>query len=348
VSSPTTRREAGASGAATTPDDVPSYVAAVRARLDDLAPDEVEELTGGLEADLTEALAGFDETPRERFGDPGAYADELRAAADLPPRRDPQPAGLGAVLDGARRRWVATGDAQLEALRRVPGFATVRDFVVILRPVWWVLRAWVAVAALRQLFAGERGLVGSIPSAVLLLVAVVVSVALGRRTPLRRTQARVLLAVGNVLAVLALPFVVANLAPSYANPASVEYGAPAGLWLNGEPVVDIRPYDAQGRPLTDVQLYDDQGQPLEIGDEYRWSDTGVPKPANVFPQHPPTPDVTESPGAVPTEDAPEPSASMEPTEPTEPTTEPTEDPTPEPAAEVTDEPTEAPTAAPSP
>jgi hypothetical protein len=343
VSSPTTRREAGASGAATTPDDVPAYVAAVRARLDDLAPDEVEELTGGLEADLAEALAGFDETPRERFGDPVAYADELRAAADLPPRRDPQPAGLGAVLADARRRWVATGDAQLEALRRVPGFVAVRDFVLILRPVWWVLRAWVAVAALRQMFAGERGVVGSIPSAALLLVAVVVSVALGRRTPLRPTQARVLLAVGNVLAVLVLPFVVANLAPSYENPAHVEYGAPAGLWLNGAPVVDIRAYDAQGRPLKDVQLYDDQGQPLEIGEEFRLPDTGVPKPANVFPQQPPTPDVTESPGAVPTEEAPEPSASTT----AEPTTDPTGEPTAEPSSDVTEEPTQAPTVAPS-
>ena len=89
--SPTTRHDTAGRAAAGGPDDVGAYVAAVRARLDDLAPEEVEELTGGLEADLAEALAGFDETPRQRFGDPAAYADELRAAADLPPRREPAP-----------------------------------------------------------------------------------------------------------------------------------------------------------------------------------------------------------------------------------------------------------------
>ena len=63
--------------------EVASFVARVREQLSDLTEDEREELTGGLEADLSEQLAEGGQLP-----DPTQYADELRAAAGLPePRR---------------------------------------------------------------------------------------------------------------------------------------------------------------------------------------------------------------------------------------------------------------------
>jgi hypothetical protein len=303
--SPTTRHDTAGRAAAGGPDDVGGYVAAVRARLDDLAPEEVEELTGGMEADLAEALAGLDETPRQRFGDPAAYADELRAAADLPPRREPAVSGN---LDRLRRDVAAAVDLHLDAVQRLPWFAAVRDFLVVLRPAWWVLRAWIAVAALRLFFtAGETGIVGSFPALVLLVLAVVGSVMLGLRSPLPSQGARGLLIGGNILAVVLLPMILSSFAsPSHEwTSGGTETGR--GLWMDGQPVQNIVPYDSQGRPLQGVQLYDDMGRPLQIGEEFRWyGDRPEPQRWNVFPIPTPSPeeDVFEEPTDEPAGEPP--------------------------------------------
>lgn len=76
--------------------EVTRFVAAVREALQDLAPDEVDELTGGLEADLDDALADDSVGGIERFGSPEGYAAELRSAAGLPPRAEAGD-GLGAA-----------------------------------------------------------------------------------------------------------------------------------------------------------------------------------------------------------------------------------------------------------
>jgi hypothetical protein len=317
VSTPTRPGNGAAVAPAGVTDDVPSYVAAVRARLDDLSPDEVEELTGGLEADLAEALAGFDETPRERFGDPAAYADELRAAADLPPRRGEQHAGHGPVLADLRDRLVALVDDQLVVARRHPWFAPVRDFLLVVRPAWWVLRAWVAVVVLR-VWSGsgynEYGLFGGFGWMVVLAFAIVASVTLGRRSPLRRTGARSALLVGNVLAVITLPFAAGTVSggTTYVDSGS---GTPAeGLWMNGAEVMNILPYDSQGRPLTGVQLYDDRGQPLLVADSYDWGgdNEGPRGPANVFPRPAADPEQLAQPDVPALEPTPAPTASVAP------------------------------------
>jgi hypothetical protein len=274
--SPTTRTDTGGRVAN---DDVPSYVAAVRARLDDLAPDEVEELTGGLEADLAEALAGFDETPRQRFGDPAAYADELRASADLPPRQYVPSAGIGGALRGMRE---AFGE-NFDAMRRLPWFPPVRDFLLVVRPAWWVLRAWVLLSLLRVMTgAEESGIVGGFSSIVVLLLAIVGSVTLGRRTARLSLTGRALLAIGNVVAVLALVPVGAQFAVPDSRLTDASPGS--GLWMDGQPLTDVIPYDSQGRPLQGVQLYDAQGRPLSIGEDFRWYDDGLGQQRwNVFP-----------------------------------------------------------------
>ncbi len=303
--SPTTRTDTGGRVAN---DDVPSYVAAVRARLDDLAPDEVEELTGGLEADLAEALAGFDETPRQRFGDPAAYADELRASADLPPRQYVPSAGIGGALRDMRQ---AVG-ANLDAIRAMPWFAPVRDFLLVVRPAWWVLRAWVLLSLLRVTTnAEETGIVGGLGSIVLLLLAIVGSVTLGRRTARLSGTGRTLLAIGNVVAVLALVPVGAQFAvPDGRAAESAQYtdASPgSGLWMDGEPVTNVVPYDSQGRPLEGVQLYDDQGRPLQIGPEYRWyADGREPQRWNVFPLSPSPEELAEQDGGATAEVTEEP------------------------------------------
>lgn len=337
MSTPTTRPGNGAAVPPGVTDDVPSYVAAVRARLDDLSPDEVEELTGGLEADLAEALAGFDETPRERFGDPAAYADELRAAADLPPRREPQPT----TTTDLRGQLVATFDDQVEALRRLPWFPPVRDFLVVLRPAWWVLRAWVAVAALRQMFLGGSGIVGDFGSLVLLLLAIVASVEIGRRSPLPGHAASAALLLGNLLAVIALPFVVANASGPQTSYVENQVVPPQqGLWMDGAEVTNILPYDSQGRPLTGVQLYDDRGQPLLVTDWYGWDGSGErpPGPANVFPR-PQDPDATVQPDVPALQPTPAETATPSATATGLPSAAPTASATPSTPPEVTAEPT---------
>ena len=64
---------------------VHEYVERVRAALADLPPEDLDELTGGLEADLREQAGELPPGPdlAAAFGAPTAYA-ELRAAAGLP------------------------------------------------------------------------------------------------------------------------------------------------------------------------------------------------------------------------------------------------------------------------
>ena len=234
---------------------VPAYVAAVRARLSDLTADELEELTGGLEADLAEASAGG--SPWERFGDPADYADELRSAAGLPPR----PPGGERAGATARLRLLAR-----EAARRRE-YAIARDVLVDLRPAWWVLRAVAALGLVGWFLIRDRwrafeefGLVGTL---VLLPLLLAVSVLLGRRPP-QVFAARALVAAGNVLAAVVLPLV---LAPLWTDPPGRWETAtePTGVQNDGGEVYNIFPYDAQGRPLADVRLYDDRGRPLSAG-----------------------------------------------------------------------------------
>ena len=111
--------------------DVNEYVQQVRAELADLPPDDVEELTGGLEADLAERLA---ESPDglAGLGSPQVYAAELRSAAGLPARGSAGGNGLGAWWRHLREV------AALAA--RDPRLARVRRLAEELRPVGWVVR----------------------------------------------------------------------------------------------------------------------------------------------------------------------------------------------------------------
>jgi hypothetical protein len=219
--------------------EVKAFVSAVRAALDDLGPDEVEELAvGGVR--------------------PGAAGSVVRVV------RGAWRSGGGAARRAAASRW----------------WPMVREYVRMLRPVWWVLRAWIAFQVLHQVVGSSRGSVlpQSLRSLATALVVLVVSVELGRRTvsaernPLwqnpfrRRLVIAGLLVAGNLLAVLAAPVVFAHInesPPFYVN----SYPVPPveGLWLNGTEARNIFPYDAQGRPLSGVQLFTENGDRLTVG-----------------------------------------------------------------------------------
>lgn len=266
----------------TVPPEVEAFVAQVRARLTDLSEDEREELLGGLEADLVEKLAdGAD------LGDPWLYAAELRAAAGLPegrrplvrtPRlRLPKDEDLGIWLDGARRRFFA------EIERHAAG-PKAWEVVATLRPVWWVIRAWVAVTVVDR-WAGPWERISLIPSLAvpglglgLLVVAIVVStlVGLGRLWPGsgqdRPLRSRVALAILNVAALATiLSFSLTSgtyLSSEQTWMDDARMGGPYqprdGLRLDGVLVRNIFAYDAQGNPLTGVQLFRGNGQALAV------------------------------------------------------------------------------------
>jgi hypothetical protein len=245
---------------------VTAFITAVRAELDDLSPDEVDELIDGLEADLNDTVADSGASPAEQFGDPAAYAAELRSAAGLPPR-----AVSGGRHGAGRIRQTLTESA--DAVRAQRWWPGVRDFAVTLRPVWWVVRAGLATLVTTGVFGFRSGRV------LLFLVFAVASVELGRRRLAGRGGSwRVAIALGNSLALLLLVAAAAKgvSAGSADGFASSEMVAPvrrvapvSGIWVDGTEVRNLYPYDSQGRPLSGVQLYDQDGRPVAVGDSAR-------------------------------------------------------------------------------
>jgi hypothetical protein len=234
------------------PDDVARFVAEVRAHLDDLPPEQVDDLTDGLEADLAEGLAD-DHGGAQRMGDAAAFAAELRAAADLP-RRDPDGEGRPARPPLRRRgtapvRRVAARMGSSSLGRWMVGLA------VLLRPAWWVLRAVVAVAVLASL------LLGGTPAAMLVALlmlpfAIYGSVELGRgRWAFPWRRAAVIagnLATGISAAILGLALL-----------AGTTSSAPFETVVTSTPI-DGACLNGDGRPVREARLFDQDGNPVTM------------------------------------------------------------------------------------
>lgn len=107
--------------------DVVDYVARVRRALDDLDAEVVGELTLGMEADLAEIRAEAGSLV-ERLGVPERCADELRAAADLPPRAAvaPRARGCGGPRPGSRQDASAPGVTGSAPSSIIPGCGRAR------------------------------------------------------------------------------------------------------------------------------------------------------------------------------------------------------------------------------
>jgi len=261
----------------TIPSDVRLFLAAVRRELADLGPDEVTEMTDGLEADLTDLVT---ERGPEALGDPKAYAAELRAAAGIVPEgkvphtRRPVGESVTACLD-ACHAWF---DQQVDRLRGDP-----QPILDWLRPTWWIVRAWVAVCLLGLfLGAGLRGGLapwgGGIGWPVsLVAIALSVLIGVGRVWPggARGLFPRVVLLGLNCFAiVMTLPVFVWAADSGYdgeawdeayqqgITDASQPTAHAAGLVLDGKAVANVYPFDAEGRPIAGVQLFDQDGHPL--------------------------------------------------------------------------------------
>ncbi|GEK21293.1 HAAS signaling domain-containing protein [Cellulomonas xylanilytica] len=264
--------------------DVAGYAAAVRRSLADLGPEQVDDLTDDLEADLAEALdderhVAHGRGVLEQFGPPVEYAAELRAAAGLAPAAAPtgRVRLFGDPVEDTRRlgRWA------LGRLRAQAWWAPVEAFLIALRPAWWLLRGWVVY----QLVALVLGVSGWLPrnlAAFLVLVgAVVLSVQYGRGEWFRSRRVTWLAVTANVVAVLAvLPLLagahdrVAASESVYADYTAgrlsggggtqtiIQDKAVDGVVVDGMQVSNLFVYDAEGNPLSDVQVYDDRGRPV--------------------------------------------------------------------------------------
>jgi hypothetical protein len=291
------------------------YAADVRRHLADLPPDQVDDLTDGLEADLTDALSdgpagaveGSAVDLTSRFGDPHGYAQELRAAAGLPdegttgarPWPDRWSRAGGSVAAGWRRTAAV--------VRRQPWAAPVAGAARDLRPFWWAARGWIAYQALMWVASEssvllmrvrpERdGVPGRALHWTLLLLLVAVSVQWGRgRWGAAQLPWLSRAATAGAL-VLLVPVAVFTYESRFYAPAAsdVRYveipGATIqpddGVWVDGMQVSNLFVYDADGNPLSEVQVYDDRGRPVRAtADEGygSWSLPGVDEPWTFVP-----------------------------------------------------------------
>src|SRR5437763_393300 len=247
-------------------DDVATYAAAVRAALSNLPTDQSEVLLEDLEDHLREVAAEAEGPLAERLGPPEQYAQELRSA-------------YGAAHAGGRRPTAALHD-----LRRAVGWVTasawyrqVRAFLPELRPAWWVLRAYLLVLAITVAFSPSYN-IRPIPNPfssrgvleiIVMGIAIVVSVRLGRRNrPLAKGR-RALAIAGNILiALIAVPALASmGTSGTFAMVESGGSGQPIQgqqLYTPNGAVTNIYPYSRDGKPLTDVLLYDQDGRPLTL------------------------------------------------------------------------------------
>lgn len=243
------------------------FVAAVRERLSDLPAGEIDELLEDLEGDLVERLADDGE-----LGDAAAYADELRRAAGLPDRvAQAKPAekprrtlaeSLALLKSSWDTYWAAT-----------PGRVACRDFAGSLMPLWWVIRALLAVWLIWFWLGwvpayGGVSVLWPTPGTMLAsIAAIIVSVQWGRGKWLpKRWLVRVYRAL-NIFAVVALvpSLMVMNGGTLFAGgyEDDEEYYDTDGLVLDGEQTItNIYAYDCTGKPLNGVQLFDQDGEPV--------------------------------------------------------------------------------------
>ncbi|HEY0249519.1 MAG TPA: hypothetical protein VGC45_14795 [Gryllotalpicola sp.] len=254
-----------------TKESVHEFAQAVRDALADLPADEADELTDGLEADLAERAEELGGT--DAFGDPLAYADELRTSAGLPPR---SAARRRRTTPQLRAVWDSWWHSRLARVRATPFGAWLLDLAVALRPVWWVIRGWTVYQMLTLVLWRESfgvvpvngGASAELAQWAILLALVLFSVQWGRGRWMPGRWPRVVLvlaSIGSVLAVVPVTAAAIDGAGSWrsysADSTEVVSSSP-GLYNNGRQVFNVFAYDAAGRPLTDVRLYDQDGHPL--------------------------------------------------------------------------------------
>jgi uncharacterized membrane protein len=244
--------------------DVARYAAAVRAALAPLPDSERESLLEDLEDHLAEVASESDVPLRERLGKPEDYAAELRSAY------------VGAESTTRRRLFRDTLRALISSVIGTKAYREMRVLLPELRPGWWILRAYLAVLVLTFLFSTGQNLrpipnpfsSGGLLQILATLIAIAISVRLGRRGRPRSIGWRGAALVANIaIALFALPVLVSmstNHGYAIAEPPHQYFRAvEAGYYATGS-FTNVYPYTSDGRPLKDILLYDQNGRPLAI------------------------------------------------------------------------------------
>jgi uncharacterized membrane protein len=252
-----------------TEQEISSYAEAVRRALADLPADVRDELTEDLPEHLTEVAAETDGSLADRLGAPEAYAAELRAAAGI----RPAPA-MGRNLDDkiAAAVRVARSRMGVADVRVGPvlGYEKASDFLALLRPGWWVLRAYLLAMLITVITTSEFYLMpavaGSVFAGLLMLAGLVVgSVWLGRRERRLGLWPRIFVAATSVTLVLFGLVAVADnnfRGQGFDGYYQSDYQDP---YVN---VQDVYVYDAQGRLVEGARIFDQNGQPIRLGSPY--------------------------------------------------------------------------------
>ena len=271
--------------------DAERYLKDVAPHLAALPAEERADLLEDLAQHLREIAAEDGPPLAERLGPPQAYAAELLASAGVATAGRPAVPLLvraGTLVERGRESWMGQ-----ELVRLMP----------VLRPAWWVLRAYLAVSMLAALqhysatpppeLAGSRllGLLG-------VLAAIPLSVRLGQRRPPARGGRLLVVGANVALAVYGLSLL-GNVDPTYVTYVDNYGPAAAGRGCltdaSGNAITNLYAYDSDGRLLDPVLLYDQDGRPIDnlcpevdsqgrrLSTEYRQDVNGAPV-INAFPR----------------------------------------------------------------
>ncbi|MEU4363912.1 hypothetical protein [Promicromonospora sp. NPDC023987] len=281
---------------------VRGYAQAVRLHLADLGPEVADDLTDGLEADLTEAVLDEAVVPAApethvfdlsaRFGPADEYAAELRAAAGLPasvPARSVR-RGPGRAVAGA---WTVASERVRAVWRPVastPAWTAFAELARSLAPAWWILRGWVAA----QVVIWSYGIndvtlwPSSAAGRVLVVAAIVVSVQWGRGKWVPRWSwfPRAVAVASVAAGVLAVPMVLdveADADPVMAGGLSYDAGWSDGYYnaqisqastASGAPMAEADGVWVDGMQVSNIFAYDAEGNPIR--DVQLFDDRGRP------------------------------------------------------------------------
>jgi hypothetical protein len=316
-------------------DQITAYVEGVRAALSGLPDATRDELLEDLPEHLAEVAADDVGTLTDRLGPPSVYAAELLASAGY----------VGGFPDPPASRTDHLAEIRETTLRRlrivdvkagpVFGYERASDFLILLRPAWWVLRGYLAAMVLAWTLDGGAQPIGLLPriggsevvALVLLGGSVWASIWLGRRSlQLAKGPKYALWAGSAVLVLVAMAgFLNADSSTRSTYYTDVNYDDPYGH------VRDVFVYDEQGRLIDGARLFDQDGQPLRLGDPYcgyAYTEEAEAIERSTYPYCPENapfrmPGAEDAVPAAPSRSAPSGSAPTDPAAPESPPSEPT-------------------------
>jgi hypothetical protein len=244
--------------------EIDRYIAGVSAALADL-PDAVrQELLEDLPDHLAEIAADDPASLYDRLGSPASYAIELRAATGVDAGRHERPGRMAGTI-AALRPHARSLD---ETVGRLIGYDRLLDFLVQLRPAWWVVRGYVVAMVLLHLIADPFGFlphygVNGVIGWSLVLVLVGLSIRIGRRpVHLTRRFKPTWLAAG-AIALLVAAYGLTWIDGSADYSSSPSY-PPSGV-VGYEDPNEVYVYTENGRSITNVRVYNRRGEAVPIG-----------------------------------------------------------------------------------